>query len=176
LQDPVTSFLYCLLVDYDFTGAHDALVECKTLLKNDFFLQASQAEFLANARLLMFKSYCRIHKTIGIKDLLDTLDLKCAADLAGLNDNSASSSSSSSSSDEKKEGDDAAVDSEALVVELIRAARVDARINSADGTIVIKGEYPSLYESVIFQTKKLNFRCSQLAQQVEKATQLKETE
>lgn len=39
-QDAVTNFLVCLFVDFDFEGAQRQLVECQTVLDNDFFLTA----------------------------------------------------------------------------------------------------------------------------------------
>ncbi len=39
-SDPVTQFLTCLYVDFDFEGAQQKLAECETVLENDFFLTA----------------------------------------------------------------------------------------------------------------------------------------
>ena len=39
----------------------------KKVLANDFFLAAFQVEFIENARLFSFETFCRIHQCITIK-------------------------------------------------------------------------------------------------------------
>merc|ERR1712193_133538 len=36
-RDPITEFLECLYVKFDFDGAQQKLRECETVLENDFF-------------------------------------------------------------------------------------------------------------------------------------------
>lgn len=60
--DPVTEFLECLFVRYDFEGAQHKLAECEDVLDGDFFLSALREEFVENARLFIFETYCRIHQ------------------------------------------------------------------------------------------------------------------
>lgn len=60
--DPVTEFLECLFVRYDFQGAQHKLAECEAVLDGDFFLSALREEFVENARLFIFETYCRIHQ------------------------------------------------------------------------------------------------------------------
>lgn len=47
---------------YDFDGAQQKLVECETVIEQDYFLTAIKAEFLESARLFIFETYCRIHQ------------------------------------------------------------------------------------------------------------------
>jgi translation initiation factor 3 subunit E len=42
---------------------------------NDFFLVSCRNEFMENARLLIFETYCRIHQTIDISTLAQKLDM-----------------------------------------------------------------------------------------------------
>lgn len=66
-KDPVTEFIECLYVNFDFDGAQQKLRDCKTVLMNDFFLVACLDDFIENARLLIFETFCRIHQCISIK-------------------------------------------------------------------------------------------------------------
>ena len=61
-SDPITEFLECLFVHYDFEGAQVKLRECEAVLDGDFFLQGIKEEFVENARLFIFETYCRIHQ------------------------------------------------------------------------------------------------------------------
>jgi translation initiation factor 3 subunit E len=49
-SDPITQFLDCLFVRYDFEGAQQKLVECEEVLDHDYFLSALKEEFVENAR------------------------------------------------------------------------------------------------------------------------------
>ena len=66
-KDPITEFLEALYVNFDFDGAQVKLRECEKVLMNDFFLVACRDEFIDNARLFIFETYCRIHQCIDIK-------------------------------------------------------------------------------------------------------------
>lgn len=66
-RDPITEFLECLYIHFDFEGAQTKLRECETVLSVDFFLVSCRDEFIENARLFIFETYCRIHQVISIK-------------------------------------------------------------------------------------------------------------
>lgn len=74
-RDPITEFLECLYVNFDFDGAQKKLRECETVLSSDFFLVACRDEFIENARLFIFETYCRIHNTISISMLGEKLNM-----------------------------------------------------------------------------------------------------
>lgn len=65
-RDPITEFLEHLYVNFDFDGARQKLQECQTVVFNDFFLIALLNEFVENARLMIFETFCRIHQCISI--------------------------------------------------------------------------------------------------------------
>ncbi|RLW13269.1 hypothetical protein DV515_00000473 [Chloebia gouldiae] len=65
-RDPITEFVECLYVNFDFDGAQKKLRECETVLVNDFFLVACLEDFIENARLFIFETFCRIHQCISI--------------------------------------------------------------------------------------------------------------
>jgi len=75
-SDPITEFLECLFVHYDFEGAQQKLRECDEVLKNDFFLVGCREEFVERARHFVFETYCRIHQCIDVRMLADKLNLE----------------------------------------------------------------------------------------------------
>ena len=74
-KDPITEFLECLYLNFDFETAQAKLKECEKVLDNDFFLVACCDEFLENARLFIFETYCRIHECIDISMLAEKLNM-----------------------------------------------------------------------------------------------------
>ena len=65
-QDPVTSFLKELYVEFDFEAAQRELTLAVQIVGEDFFLTEFRDEFLDNARYLISKAYCRIHQKTDI--------------------------------------------------------------------------------------------------------------
>ncbi|KAJ3329880.1 Eukaryotic translation initiation factor 3 subunit E [Blyttiomyces sp. JEL0837] len=139
-RDPITEFVECLYVNFEFDVAQQKLIECESVLENDFFLIEFKNEFIENARLFIFETYCRIHQCIDIKGLSGKLNL-----------------------DE--------VEGEKWIVNLIRNARLDAKIDSETNTVVMGTQYTSIYQQVIERTRALSFRSSLLASNIEKREQ-----
>lgn len=77
-SDPITEFLLAIYTEFDFELAHAKLKECEIVVANDFFLDQNGVgqEFMKCARLLMFETYCRVHKCIDINELGSRLDLE----------------------------------------------------------------------------------------------------
>jgi len=136
-KDPITEFLECLYVHFDFEGAQQKLRECEKVLSNDFFLVACQDEFMENARLFIFETYCRIHQCIDIGMLAQKLNME----------------------------QDAA---ERWIVNLIRNAKFDAKIDSAANQVIMGTIYPNVYQQVIDKTKGLKFRSYVLASNLDR--------
>lgn len=132
-SDPITEFVQCLYVNFDFEGAQDMLQKCEDTLKRDFFLCGTVDDFLEDARLTIFETYCRIHQVIDIDMLATKLNM---------------------------DRDEA----EKWVVNLIRNARLDAKINSQANQVIMGVTVPSVYEQVIESTKSLMIRASVLSQ------------
>jgi len=95
------------------------------LIVSDFFLgkQSSENgfvtiplrdEFMENARLFIFETYCRIHQCIDIGMLSQKLNMNYD-------------------------------DAERWIVNLIRNARLDAKIDSKMGTVVMGTQHPNMY-------------------------------
>jgi translation initiation factor 3 subunit E len=65
-RDPITEFVEALYVNFDFDLAKKKLAACGEVLENDFFLVATQDDFIQNARFFISETYCRIHQKIDI--------------------------------------------------------------------------------------------------------------
>jgi len=126
-KDPITEFLECLYIHFDFDGAQQKLRECEEVLENDFFLVACKDEFIENARLSVFEIYCRIHNCIDIAMLAEKLNM-----------------------DQEQ--------AERWIVNLIRNARLDAKIDSEKSYVVMRSQHPSVYQQIIDKTKNLQSR------------------
>lgn len=132
-SDPITEFVHCLYVNFDFEGAQDMLQKCEDTLKRDFFLVRTLDDFLEDARRTIFETYCRIHQVIDIGMLANKLNM------------------------DKYEA-------EKWVVNLIRHARLDAKIDSQANQVIMGVTVPSIYEQVVDSTKNLVIRGSALVQ------------
>ncbi|KNC53291.1 eukaryotic translation initiation factor 3 subunit E [Thecamonas trahens ATCC 50062] len=132
-SDPITEFVCSLYVDFDFDLARAKLHACEDVLRSDFFLVACFDDFLANARLFIFETYCRIHQNIDLSMLADKLDM---------------------------DRDQA----EKWIVNLVRNANIDAKIDSAADQVVMGNQqHPSIYSQIIEKTKGLSLRSSVLS-------------
>jgi len=144
-KDPITEFLEALHVNFDFDGAQQKLRECEKVLMNDFFLVACRDEFIENARLFIFETFCRIHQCIDISMLGEKLNMDQEA-------------------------------AERWIVNLIRNARLDAKIDSKANHVIMGVQTPSVYQKVIEKTKGLSFRSYVLANNLAKSDTGKYTE
>lgn len=129
--DPVTRFVECLYVRFDFDGAQATLLECERALRADYFLCNCADAFMEDARLFVFETYCRIHTKIDIQMLATRLVM---------------------------DKDDA----ERWIVDLIRGALLDAKIDEQDNCVVMGNKSPSVYSQVIEKTRDLSVRSSAL--------------
>merc|ERR1719209_1462231 len=114
----------------------------KNVIINDFFLVACLDDFIENARLFIFETFCRIHQCISISMLAQKLNM----------------------SEE---------DAEKWVVNMIRNARLDAKIDSEKGHVVMGTLGVSPYQQVIEKTKNQSLRAQMLCFNVEKKLGLK---
>lgn len=171
-RDPITSFIEDLYVNFDFKGAQQKLRECETVLFNDFFLVACLDDFIENSRLMIFETFCRIHQCISISMLAEKLNMGTGkkifiwASLAVvlfivLKFTYVISALSFHNYDFSEEA-------ERWIVNLIRNAKLDAKIDSQLGHVVMGTQTTSPYEQLIERTKALSFRSQMLQLNVEK--------
>ncbi|KAK7573799.1 hypothetical protein V9T40_010990 [Parthenolecanium corni] len=136
-KDPITEFIEHLYVNFDFEGARQKLSECQIVLYNDFFLIACLDEFIENARLMIFETFCRIHQCITINMLAEKLNMK-------------------------------AEEAECWIVNLIRNARLDAKIDSKLGHVVMGTQPTSPYQQLIEKMDSLSVRSEALQALIER--------
>ncbi|KAF7992073.1 hypothetical protein HCN44_001398 [Aphidius gifuensis] len=141
-KDPITEFLEHLYVNFDFDGARQKLQECQTVVINDFFLIALLNEFVENARLMIFETFCRIHQCISIQMLAEKLNMK--ADVA-----------------------------ECWIVNLIRNARLGAKIDSKLGHVVMGTQPASPYQQLVEKIEGLSVRSEALENLIERKLKAK---
>ncbi|KAI7745652.1 hypothetical protein M8C21_023184 [Ambrosia artemisiifolia] len=145
-SDPITEFLACVYVNFDFDGAQKKMKECEDVILNDPFLGKRveesnytvvplKDEFLENARLFIFETYCRIHERIDMGVLAEKLNLNYE-------------------------------DAERWILNLIRTSKLDAKINTQTGTVVMEPNHPNVYEQLIDHTKGLSGRTYKLVSQL----------
>lgn len=134
-SDPVTELIECLYIHYDFDGAQQKLKECEEVIDQDFFLSNFKEEFLENARLFIFETYCRIHKCIDIKMLAERLNMDQEA-------------------------------AEKWIANLILNARLNAKIDSQSGTVIMGTQTQSTHSQLIEKAKALSARTFVLANHV----------
>ncbi|XP_055386429.1 eukaryotic translation initiation factor 3 subunit E [Condylostylus longicornis] len=144
-RDPITEFLECLYVNFDFDGARMKLHECQTVILNDFFIVACLDEFVENARLMIFETFCRIHQCITISMLADKLNMKPN-------------------------------EAECWIVNLIRNARLDAKIDSKLGHVVMGTQPLSPYQQLVEKIDSLSIRSEALTGLVERKHKQKNQE
>ncbi|TYZ59974.1 hypothetical protein PybrP1_002451 [[Pythium] brassicae (nom. inval.)] len=138
-QDPITEFVENLFVNFDFESAQEKLRECEVVLASDFFLyEKNMADFMEAARLAIFELYCRVHRTIDMKSLSSQLAME-------------------------EDGE-----TEKWIVNLIRNARLDAKIDSQEGLIVMGAPQNSVYRQVIDKTRDLAARTVSMVSQFER--------
>ncbi|KAI9587685.1 eukaryotic translation initiation factor 3 subunit E [Glossina fuscipes] len=144
-RDPITEFLECLYVNFDFEGARLKLHECQTVILNDFFIVACLNEFVEDARLMIFETFCRIHQCITISMLADKLNMN-------------------------------PVEAECWIVNLIRNARLNAKIDSKLGHVVMGTQPLSPYQQLVEKIDSLSMRSEHLAGLIERKSKQKNQE
>jgi len=145
-SDPITEYIRCLYVKFDFEGAERELEKCEDILKKDYFIKDPESdvppkeillEFMNNARYSICEAFCKIHSTIDIKMMSNKLRLPVQ-------------------------------ESEWWIVNLIRGAKLDAKIDSAKDLVIVSSQAPSVYQQLLDKTKTLSLRASVLASNLER--------
>ncbi|BBH07291.1 eukaryotic translation initiation factor 3E, partial [Prunus dulcis] len=138
-KDPITEFLTCVILNDPFLG--------KRVEEGNFSTVPLRDEFLENARLFIFETYCRIHQRIDMGHYCASLYkalLKSACRKLNLNYEEA----------------------ERWIVNLIRSSKLDAKIDSQSGTVIMEPNHPNVYEQLIDHTKALSGRTYKLVGQL----------
>lgn len=160
-----------LYVNFDFDGARQKLRQCQTVVFNDFFLIALLNEFVENARLMIFETFCRIHQCISIgyifkiyyyhyifekgyfiiEIILTCAFIRMLAEKLNMKADVA----------------------ECWIVNLIRNARLDAKIDSKLGHVVMGGQPASPYQQLVEKIETLSVRSEALENLIERKVKAK---
>ncbi|WAR55399.1 hypothetical protein PtB15_6B140 [Puccinia triticina] len=125
-SDPITEFLLNLYVKVDFEAAQKALKQSEKVFNVDFFLSEEMNPWVENCRIMISETYCRVHHRIDIADLASRL---------GLSD----------------DGDGHHEEGEKWIVNLVRDARLDAKIDFKE----MNHPASSVYQTVIERAKRI---------------------
>lgn len=136
-KDPLTEFVECLYVNFDFGRAQQKLRECEQVLSKDFFLVSWTGLFIENSRLAIFETFCSIHQCLSLQMLSEKLNMSYEA-------------------------------AEKWIVNLIRNARLDAKIDSQLGHVVMGTKKLSPHQQLIEKTKALYAKTNYLFANLEK--------
>lgn len=159
--DPLIDFILSLYVDYNFEAALKHLNAARTMLSNDFFLTESiSQEIIENARIMLFEVYCSVHSRVDMKKMTQAVDLSQEIKL-----DKDGELIFEATPVEKKSNP---ADDDSVLVSMIRACHVSARIDSYHNELFLTGEHPSIYSQVMQRTNNATFRTQQLAQGIAK--------
>jgi len=137
-SDPITEFIRRLYVRFDFDGAEKELEKCETILKNDYFVQE---------RIVPeFMNNARLAVCEAFCKIHSTIDIGMMSKKLRLS----------------------MEESEWWIVNLIRAAKLDAKIDSARNTVIVTSQAPSVYQQLLDKTKTLALRAGVLASNIER--------
>ncbi|KYF46441.1 PCI domain-containing protein [Toxoplasma gondii ARI] len=134
-SDPFTSLLEALFLDFNFDEAQHHIARIGEECDSDFFLQPLKGAINEFARLLIFETYCRIHKCINVDMIAKKVNMSPEA-------------------------------AERWIVNLIRHARLEARIDSEKNRVQMSAAPPNLYQQVIDKTRNLCIRSNLILQNI----------
>ncbi|PFH38390.1 PCI domain-containing protein [Besnoitia besnoiti] len=134
-SDPFTSLLEALFLDFNFDEAQLHIARIGEECDSDFFLQPLKRAINEFARLLIFETYCRIHKCINVDMIAKKVNMSPEA-------------------------------AERWIVNLIRHARLEARIDSEKNRVQMSAAPPNLYQQVIDKTRNLCIRSNLILQNI----------
>ena len=133
-SDPIVDFFQSLMINVEFDTIDAKMKGCKITLLSDFFLyEEIMPLFIEKARVVTFEMYCRIHKEIDLNMLAKRLAM------------------------EKQET------AEKWIVDVIREAKLDARIDSQKQIIIMNSSKSTIYQQMVKKTKDLSARTCHLA-------------
>jgi len=133
-SDPITEYIRYLYVKFDFDGAERELEKCEDILKKDYFIQYPEDEPIIPA----FMSNARFAICEAFCKIHSTIDIKMMSTKLRLS----------------------VQESEWWIVNLIRGANLDAKIDSAKNLVIVSSQVPSVYQQLLDKTKTLALRAS----------------
>ncbi|RLM85516.1 hypothetical protein C2845_PM04G07130 [Panicum miliaceum] len=131
-KDPITEFLECLYVNYDFDGAQQKLMECEQKFLNLNVCLSGYRKSLKTMNHFLCKTsfFCMSPSMLAQK-------LNMSYDEAEL-----------------------------WIMNLVRSSKLDARIDSVSGTLIMTTNHVNVHEQIIESLKGLNMRTYMLAKNI----------
>lgn len=141
-KDAISEFVDCLFIKFDLDGAQAKLRDCQELLANDFFLgkQVQENGYTTMPFRDEFLESARHFIFETYCRIHQVIDIRMLADKLNMMQDAA----------------------ERWILNLIRNSKLDAKIDSKAGTVVMNTQHSSVYETTIEKTKNLTARTYQL--------------
>jgi translation initiation factor 3 subunit E len=131
-SDPIVAFFKALYGKYNFEEAEKQLELCIPVLQNDYFISGHELKYLKDDFIKAGKfAICEAYCTIH-----QTIDIALMTKKLGL----------------------PVEDSEACIVNFIRQAKLDAKIDTANNLVRVQPKIPSAYQQTLDKTKLLMLR------------------
>jgi translation initiation factor 3 subunit E len=142
-KDPITELLECLYVRYDFDGAQQKLVECEQVILNDPFLgKRIQGGNSINVPLRdEFLENARLLIFENYCRIHQCIDISVLAEKMNMTYDEA----------------------ELWIMNLVKSSKLDAKIDSVKGTLIMTTNRVNVHEQMIESMKNLNARTYMLA-------------
>jgi translation initiation factor 3 subunit E len=138
LKDPIIDFIYCLLVSFDFEGSQKKLADCASVIATDYFLSSMMTQEEFLAAARRF--VFEVYCRVHQK-----IDLRQLAAQLQLDEQ----------------------DAEKWIVDLIRSAQIDARLDVKTSSLNMIQPDTSLYQQVTDNTRDLITRTRILVENIE---------
>eukprot|EP01125_Pyxidicula_operculata_P016534 TRINITY_DN56_c3_g1_i1.p1 TRINITY_DN56_c3_g1~~TRINITY_DN56_c3_g1_i1.p1 ORF type:complete len:462 (-),score=137.48 TRINITY_DN56_c3_g1_i1:55-1272(-) len=139
-SDPITEFLRFLYVKFDFDNAEKQLALCDQVLQRDYFISGTQEAVQRRVRE-EFLYAARLAISEVFCRIHSTIDIGMMAQKLGKPNE----------------------ESERWIVNLIRNAKLDAKIDSAKNQVIVSSPIPNVYQQLQEKTKTLSVRATVLA-------------
>lgn len=175
-KDPMTEFVRALYIDFDFDTAQQNLKGVFKLTATDFFLHWVADELRNTCRQLLFESFCRINRSGDIDVLakhlgIDEEQQRVEHAQREKMKKAAFESQEPSEDEEEKAYVETPFEPKEIqpqLVELIKASRVSAKIDSNSNRLIVGSRHQTLPKTVMVKTRGLLERTSSLAVHVER--------
>ncbi|XP_071711246.1 eukaryotic translation initiation factor 3 subunit E-like [Rutidosis leptorrhynchoides] len=144
--DPIIEFLACVYVKFDFDGAQKKMKESEDVILNDPFLgkRIEESNYTVVPMKDEFLENARLFIFETCCKIHERIDMGVLAENLNLNYE----------------------DAERWIVNLIRTSKLDAKIDSQTGTVVMEPNHPNAYEQLIDHTMGLYERTNKLGNQL----------
>ncbi|KAK8966672.1 hypothetical protein KSP40_PGU006736 [Platanthera guangdongensis] len=142
-NDPIIEFLECLYINYNFEGAQKKLKECERVILNDPFLgkRAEDGNFTTIPLRDEFLENTRLFIFETYCRIHQCIDIGMLAEKLNMSYDEA----------------------ESLIMNLVRNAKLEAKIDFVSGTVVMETSRVNVHEQLIESMKNLNMRTYLLA-------------